>query len=509
MATIVNARDVLLQAASSRYVPVSQGSIDWANVTGTGRPSDYADVTQGALQAGVQLTAGGLTLSSGGSIKGGQTAYNLGTGFFIGYSGGTYKFSVGNSAGQGMAWDGTSLQLRGNLDFGYVQNGPPANADNTLNMFNAGFTTSGQITLTTNGHIKAGQSNYNTGTGFFLGWSTNAYKFSIGNSASHGLTWDGSALTIKGNFTAGTINIGSGAFQVNSSGLVTTSGISISVASFGNLWNPSVPAISAGVTSSSTQPAVRATGAAGNAIEAVGNVTVSGLMRAGGVSANTDAAVVGYSSSLLHGGRFHHSSGRAAFIASGSAGFPYDVYSDGNGTTIGPFTGAHDALIPKSASAPQVGDILVDVACLRHATISSTLFEVALSTTPEQKAVIGVAVSIPVPLKDFAPAALREWIEKPDEANAYESAITSDFYSLKGTHNYLAVNAVGEGQINVCGENGDIEAGDLIVTSSLPGKGMKQADNVIRGYTVAKARETVTFTGPTEVKQIACIYLAG
>ena len=61
----------------------------------------------------------------------------------------------------------------------------------------------------------------------------------------------------------------------------------------------------------------------------------------------------------------------------------------------------------------------------------------------------------------------------------------------------------------MCGENGTIEAGDLIVTSSIAGKGMKQSDDIVRSITVAKARETVTFNSPTEVKQIACIYLCG
>jgi len=61
----------------------------------------------------------------------------------------------------------------------------------------------------------------------------------------------------------------------------------------------------------------------------------------------------------------------------------------------------------------------------------------------------------------------------------------------------------------VCGENGDIEAGDLIVTSSMPGKGMKQADDIVRSYTVARSREAITFSSPTEVKMIACIFLSG
>jgi hypothetical protein len=84
-----------------------------------------------------------------------------------------------------------------------------------------------------------------------------------------------------------------------------------------------------------------------------------------------------------------------------------------------------------------------------------------------------------------------------------------EFYVYEPTHFTSIVNAIGEGQINVCGENGNIAVGDLIVTSNTPGKGMKQADDLIRSYTVAKAREAATFASPSEVKMIACIYVSG
>jgi len=48
-----------------------------------------------------------------------------------------------------------------------------------------------------------------------------------------------------------------------------------------------------------------------------------------------------------------------------------------------------------------------------------------------------------------------------------------------------------------------------ITSSSIPGKGMKQSDDLMHNYTVAKARESITFSSPTEVKQIACTYHCG
>jgi hypothetical protein len=57
---------------------------------------------------------GNITVSNLGSIKGGQTDFDTGNGFFLGYSGGTYKFSVG-SATNDLIWNGTSLSITGNI----------------------------------------------------------------------------------------------------------------------------------------------------------------------------------------------------------------------------------------------------------------------------------------------------------------------------------------------------------------------------------------------------------
>lgn len=46
---------------------------------------------------------------------------------------------------------------------------------------------------------------------------------------------------------------------------------------------------------------------------------------------------------------------------------------------------------------------------------------------------------------------------------------------------------------NICNENGEVQAGDLLVTSSTPGYLMKQDDDIIRSSTVGKAMEDVVF----------------
>lgn len=61
-----------------------------------------------------------------------------------------------------------------------------------------GTITAGNMTINSSGYIKGGQSGYNTGTGFFLGYDSSAYKFSLGDGTSSYLTWDGSQLSVTG-----------------------------------------------------------------------------------------------------------------------------------------------------------------------------------------------------------------------------------------------------------------------------------------------------------------------
>lgn len=95
-----------------------------------------------------------------------------------------------------------------------------AGADNTTGQLETGVSIeSGGVTFAQANDgapsIKAGQSGFNAGgQGFFLGYDTNAYKFSIGDpsttSDGERLTWDGSSLTITGDITASSITLQDG-----------------------------------------------------------------------------------------------------------------------------------------------------------------------------------------------------------------------------------------------------------------------------------------------------------
>ena len=138
--------------------------------------------------------------------------------------------------------------------------------------------------------------------------------------------------------------------------------------------------------------------------------------------------------------------------------------------------------------------------------ISNTVFEVAESSTANQVP-IGVMVVNNGLLANSKPASFIESINLVD--GQIVETMYPEYDANKNLYDYCGANAVGEGQVYVCGESGDIAAGDLIVTSSTPGLGMKQSDNIVKNITVAKARQAITFTDTTTPVLVACIYLCG
>lgn len=179
----------------------------------------------------------------------------------------------------------------------------------------------------------------------------------------------------------------------------------------------------------------------------------------------------------------------------------YDFYASGPGANYGPFTGSHDTLLEVSASVTP-GDILSVSSVYARSSVSNIIAKVALSSTEEDKKAFGVFV-----LSRNLP--LEEETEETDRPAALKFVPNTDYENLRQTHCWAIVNGVGEGQINVCSEAGDIEAGDFICTSNVPGKG-KRYDGSDMRVVVAKALEPVIWANEQEtVKQIACVYMCG
>lgn len=65
----------------------------------------------GTITAG-SISGTSVTVDSSGYIRSGQTAFNTGTGFWMGQVSGVPKFSIGNPTGNYMLWDGTNLVIK-------------------------------------------------------------------------------------------------------------------------------------------------------------------------------------------------------------------------------------------------------------------------------------------------------------------------------------------------------------------------------------------------------------
>jgi hypothetical protein len=181
-------------------------------------------------------------------------------------------------------------------------------------------------------------------------------------------------------------------------------------------------------------------------------------------------------------------------------------------STVGftPFTGMHVCLKPNTITV-QPGDICVDTSIYLKPNINDTLSFIDLSNSPAMKGAIGIYTNMS---EASIPNYMETQVEIPYMDHGVEqyevvNKLDPQYIPLLEENTLILVNGVGEGLINVCGENGDLAVGDLIVTSSISGKGMKQDDDIVRSITVARSREAVTFASPTEVQQIACIYLCG
>ena len=233
-----------------------------------------------------------------------------------------------------------------------------------------------------------------------------------------------------------------------------------------------------------TKPAVRGQG--------VGDVGISGVGNSSDGNSHGVRGVRGAMSGLI------------------GCSLGYDFYADGVGTgNYGPFTGAHDCLIAIDDHV-DFGDIMVDTRCIARNGWSNVIFVATRSDHARQKNVIGVYVHTSGLLEQqYTPNAINNNTTTINAEGDEVLAIGSVYQEVKFSHNLSIINALGEGQVNVCGEGGDIAQGDYITTSSMPGKGMRQDDDLVHNYTVAKAREAVTFSSPNEVKQVACIYVCG
>ncbi|MDO8565013.1 MAG: hypothetical protein Q7R67_00060 [bacterium] len=153
-------------------------------------------------------------------------------------------------------------------------------------------------------------------------------------------------------------------------------------------------------------------------------------------------------------------------------GTPQGAITFTSGTvTYGAFTANHDVSLPEADN--EAGFPYGTLVCLTNAYVTpdasrGVKYDAVKCTEPYAKNVLGAYAG--------------KYNDKPNLHQVY---------------------VLGDGHILVNGENGNIEIGDSITTSSIAGQGMKATED---GMTIGVAQENYTFSSPTETKLVAVQY---
>jgi hypothetical protein len=260
-----------------------------------------------------------------------------------------------------------------------------------------------------------------------------------------------------------------------------------------------IPALSASGTGTGQAASIAAS--SNNSAAEIRNIAGSGLA----LNIYTSSTTASTAHAIRAEGATTSSPGGRIILGACAPGGGWAAYAEvGN---YGPFTGAHDAMLPVLEGV-EIGEIVCSTSrVLSRSGVDDALLEVEVSSNVEQRGAYGV-VSRMGEFDPYSPIAALPPVRPEDPPTPIRLWLAANYQRL-------AVNGCGEGLILVCGRGGDIEVGDYICTSSMRGKGQRQndetgnADDLLRRHTVAQATQSIKFSDPDEVQLVACIYKCG
>lgn len=198
--TFGGGQPILDGAAQIAALSITAGAIAASTIT-AGKLS-VSQLSAIAADMGT-LTTGVINLSSGtANIHAGQSAYDTGTGFWLEYNSGTPRFSIGNSSGNKITWDGTTLTIVGAENVSKIFTAAESIAANDA-LYLDGYQSDGGPTLdtsTSNSGTSDGSGNLTITTPITIGSNSNrllifCLKCSSATATGVTATWNGTSMT--------------------------------------------------------------------------------------------------------------------------------------------------------------------------------------------------------------------------------------------------------------------------------------------------------------------------
>jgi hypothetical protein len=219
------------------------------------------------------------------------------------------------------------------------------------------------------------------------------------------------------------------------------------------------------------------------------------------------------------------------FVSAGVSTKQANMTNDSSENSIA-FTGQHPCR-PSTGNvedyASKVGHIVIadgtynngnfsgGVDSLSEATINESLPHVKLSETANDKRVFGV-ISNAEDLNDASAGGFKD-PKSPKPYREVTNGCMTTFLRYEVGDERIWINSIGEGALLVSNINGNLENGDYITTSAIEGLGMKQDDDLLHNYTVAKITQDEDFATLTtdiihegttyKMKLVGCTYHCG
>lgn len=203
-----------------------------------------------------------------------------------------------------------------------------------------------------------------------------------------------------------------------------------------------------------------------------------------------------------------------AMAVSNTGGGTYAIYVNVgkiySGDGYAPFTGMHEMLVRKANELVE-GDLASCIRTISRDKWNNVVADVERSSTIGDRRIIGMVSNrralIPY---DWLPG-----MGTRPSGRENAELMTPVRRFVMENYDLVTLNALGEGQMLVCGRGGDIEAGDYVCSSDLAGKGQRQndadgqPDDLLRRCTVAQAMIGVTFDDADQVKTLPVFYRCG